>query len=100
MPNDGTKHSLEIERGAYRLADFAKGFELAHGACQFVGSFIQFFKQPHVLNRNHRLVSEGLEQHYLLFGKRPNLGAANMNRANRNVFTHQWYSQYGPNAYS
>ena len=45
MGNDARQHGFEIERRADRLTDFAEGFELAHGASQFVGSLIQFFKQ-------------------------------------------------------
>ena len=62
MGNDSRQHGFEIERRADRLTDFAEGFELAYRACQFVGSFIQFFKQPHILDGDNRLVSEGFEE--------------------------------------
>ena len=60
--DDARQHGFEIERGADRLTDFAQGFEFAHRACQFVGSLIQFFEQPHVLDGDHRLVGEGFKQ--------------------------------------
>ena len=60
--NDSRQHGFEIQSRADRLADFAEGFELAHRACQFVGSLIQFFEQPHVLDGDHRLVGEGFKQ--------------------------------------
>ena len=33
-------------------------------------AFLQFLEQPHVLDGDHRLVGEGLEQRDLFFGKR------------------------------
>ena len=80
--NDSRQHGFEIERGAYRLTDFAEGFELAHRACQFVGSLIQFFKQPHVLNGDHGLVGEGFKQFDLRRGEGAHLGATCIQRSN------------------
>ena len=62
MGNDAGQHGFEIQSRADCLADFAQGFEFAHRACQFVGSLIQFFKQPHVLDGDDGLVSEGFEE--------------------------------------
>ena len=64
------------------LTDFAEGFELAHRACQFVGSLIQFLKQPHVLDGDHRLVGEGLEEFDLRRGEGTYLGATCDQRSN------------------
>ena len=64
--DDGASTVCEIEGRADRLTDFAERFELAHRACQFVGSLVQFFKQPHVFDGDHRLVGEGFEQGDLL----------------------------------
>ena len=75
MGNDSRQHGFEIERRADRLTDFAEGFELAHRACQFVGSLIQFLEQPHVLDGDHRLVGKGFEQFDLRRGKGAHLGA-------------------------
>ena len=61
MGNDSRQHGFEVERGAYDLTDLTERLELAHRACQFVGSLIQFFEQPHVLNGDDRLVGEGLK---------------------------------------
>ena len=69
MGNDSRQHGFKVERGAYRLTDFAERFELAHRACQFVGSLIQFLEQPHVLDGDHGLVGEGFEKRDLLFEK-------------------------------
>ena len=60
--NDARQHGFEIQSRADRLTDFAERFELAHRACQFVGSLFQFFKQPHVLDGDHGLSGESFEQ--------------------------------------
>ena len=57
-----SQHGFQIQRGAYCLADFAERFELSHRSRQFAGSLLQFLKQPHVLDGDHGLVCEGLEQ--------------------------------------
>src|SRR5262249_1112361 len=63
------QHCFEIEGGAHRLTDFAERFELTNRACQFVGSLIQFFEQPYILNGDHSLISEGLNKPYLVVRK-------------------------------
>ncbi len=50
-------------------------------------------EQAHVLDRNHRLVGEGLEECELLVGERPHLHASRKDRADRNAFAHQRHSQ-------
>ena len=44
---------------------------------------LQLLEQPHVLDRDHRLVGEGLEQGDLLSGNGPGFGAADGDRADR-----------------
>ena len=86
MGNDSRQYGFEVESGADYLADFAEGFELAHRACQFVGSLIQFFEQADVLYGNHGLGSKGLDQLDLFFEKRPDLLPSDHNSPNRNTF--------------
>ena len=86
---DARQHGLKVESRAYRLTDFAERFELAHRACQFVGSLIQFFEQPHVLDGDHGLVGEGLEKSDLLVGERSDFRAANVDHSDRNTFAQQ-----------
>ena len=86
MGDDSRQHGFEVERGADYLADFAERFELAYRACQFVGSFIQFFEQADVLDGDHRLVGEGFEKFYLSFPKMAGLPSANKNRTDRDTF--------------
>ena len=89
MGNDSRQHGFEIESRAYRLTDFAEGFELAYRAGQFVGSLIQFFKQPDVLDGDDGLSSKGLEQFDLFVGERSDLRAANIDCANGSSLTEQ-----------
>ncbi len=42
---------------------------------ELVGARLHLVEQPHVLDRDHRLVGKGLDQLDLLGGKRPHLGA-------------------------
>ena len=44
---------------------------------QFCVALLDFFEQPHVLDGDDGLIGEGFEQVDLLFGERPDLGAAN-----------------------
>src|SRR5262249_15088807 len=55
---DARQNGLKVESRTYRLTDFAEGFELAHRACQFGGSLIQFFKQPDIFDGDHRLAAK------------------------------------------
>ena len=75
--NDARQHGFQIQSRADRLTNFAEGFQFSHGPDQFVGSLIQFFKQPHVLDGDDGLIGEGFEQFDLLVRERANLHAAN-----------------------
>ena len=79
MANDGAKHSLEIQSRADRLADFAQCSQLAYRACQFVGPRLQFLKQADVLNRDDRLVGEGLYEFDLLLREGTDLRSTDPN---------------------
>ena len=63
--DDGGQHRLEIERRADRTADLAEGRELLDGAGQLLRPRLQLGEQPHVLDRDHRLVGEGLNERNL-----------------------------------
>ena len=69
--DDGVEDRLHI-RG--RAADDAEHLGccrlMLQGLSQFCVAGIQFVKQPHVFDGNHRLVGEGFEKCDLLFGKR------------------------------
>ena len=91
--DDGVEHRLHV---GGRAADDAEHL----GRCrlmlqrfaQFRVALLQFFEQPHVLDGDDRLIGKGFEQRDLLFGKRPNFRAANMNDPNRITLAQQWRS--------
>ena len=69
--HDAGQHGFQIQSRAHRLTDFAERFQLSHRADQFVGSLMQFLKQPHVLDGDHGLIGKGRNQIDLFLGKRP-----------------------------
>src|SRR5678815_4272244 len=75
MRNDSRQHGFEVESGANYLADFAKRFELAYRACQFVGSLIQFFEQADIFYGYYGLIRKGFEEHDLCRREGAHLGA-------------------------
>src|SRR5687767_11869814 len=64
---------------------------------QFGIALLEFFEQPHVLNRNDRLIGEGFEQRDLFVSKRSHLCAADQYSADGNTFTEQRRCEDGPN---
>ena len=97
--DDGIEHRLHVRR---RAADDAEHLGrcrlMLQRLAQLCVALLQFFKQSHVFNRYHGLVSEGLEKSDLLLGKGVNLQATNQNSPDCNSFTEQWRSQPGPNS--
>ena len=78
------EHGLEVERRADRLPDLAQRLAARPPtASARAVRASQLLEQPHVLDRDHRLVGEGLQQLDLLVGERPGLGAADGDRADR-----------------
>ena len=65
---------------------------------KFVGSLIQFFEQPHVLDGDHGLIGKGFEQLDLLLGERADLGATDMNRSNGTSLAQQRRGKHRANA--
>ena len=62
-----------------------RGPQILQGFSQFARASLHAFKQAHVLDRDHRLVGEGLDQLDLLVGKRPHRFAL-QNQSRRSVF--------------
>ena len=74
------KHRLHIRGRAADDTEHLGGRGLVfQRLAQFRVAFLDFFEQPHVLDRDDRLRGEGFKQCDLLVGKRPDLGAANIN---------------------
>src|SRR5262245_56776812 len=69
---------------------------MLQGLAQFCIAFLEFFKQPDILDCDHSLVREGLEKCYLLVRERTHLRATDHDRSNRNTLTHKRDGQPGP----
>src|SRR4029077_19268105 len=52
--------------------------------------FLDFIKQPHVLNRDRGLVGEGRDQFNLLISEWPYLRACQAQKADGHAFAHHW----------
>src|SRR5215467_14274824 len=77
--HDCIEHWLHVGR---RAADDAEHFGrcslMLQGLAQFSVSFLQFFEQTNILNRNYCLIGKRFEQLNLSLGERTNLCAANI----------------------
>ena len=91
---DYIQHRLNIRR---RTGDHTQNFARCRLLLQSFGNlaitFLQFFEQPDVFDRDHGLIREGFEQRDLLLAERQNLVATNQNRPNRSAFTKQGHGQ-------
>ena len=59
---------------------------------------LQLVEQPHVLNRDHRLVGEGGGELDLLIGERARLESRQYNHADRHAFPQQWDAEHRDSA--
>src|SRR5262249_49523829 len=91
----GPQDRLEIERRTHGASDFAKGRELLDRASEIAGPSFQLFEQPHVLDGDHRLVSEGLEKGNLALCERPELAASHAYHTERRALSQQGHTQLG-----
>jgi hypothetical protein len=57
---------------------------------------LQLREQPDVLNGNDRLIGEGLEERYLVRGKRLHLHSRHVDRSNRHAVAHHRNRQDRP----
>jgi len=58
---------------------------------------LDFLEQAHVLDGDHRLVCEGLEESDLLIRERSHLRSADKNRPDWNALAQQWRGKQGAN---
>jgi len=56
------------------------------GLAQFCVALLDLLEQSHVLDGNHGLIGEGLQQSDLLVSERTGLDSKNYNRADRKTF--------------
>src|SRR5262249_53906762 len=83
-----------IERGAQLMAH--AGYELRLVLArhlQLAALVLDFVEQPHVLDRDRRLVSESRYQLDLLFGERPDLRARQCQNADRDAFAQHRHAE-------
>src|SRR5262249_21523054 len=78
------KDALEVERcPADGLEHLGRGSLLPQRFAQLLRARLHLVEQPHILDRDHRLVGEGLDQLDLLVGKRPHGFAYYVEHTNR-----------------
>ena len=69
--DDGGEHSFEVEASSSLLGlTSPSAFQLLDRTSEFTSTGLHLLEQPHVLDRDHRLVGEGREQFYLLVAER------------------------------
>ena len=78
------------------MADFAQRPQLADRLRKFVRARLHLVEQPHVLDRDHRLIGEGGDQLDLLVRERPYGASYERDDADRISFTQQGNSKDGP----
>src|SRR5262245_893275 len=84
--HDCIEHWLHVGRRAADDAEHLSGCGLMlQGLAQFSVSFLQFFEQTNILNRNDCLIGKRFEQLNLSLGERTNLCAANIDRSDGNT---------------
>ena len=62
---------------------------------EFTRALLLGLEQSHILDSDHRLIGEGLDQLDLLFGERPYLGARQHDYADRSSFAHERNAKHG-----
>jgi hypothetical protein len=95
LRHDRREHDFEIEGGADCAADLAQRLQLVDGPRQFARPRLQLLEQADVLDCDHRLVGEGLEEVDLLVRERLDLDPANQDRPDRLALAHEWCGQHG-----
>ena len=81
---NAVQHGLDIGgRAADDAEDLGRGRLLLERFGQFAVARLQLVEHPHVLDRDRRLVGEGLDQFDLLRGERPHLGAVDRQGSDR-----------------
>ena len=82
--DDGVEHRLHVRRRAADDAEHLGGRRLMlQRLAQFRVALVEFLEQPHVLDRDHRLVGEGFEKRDLFVCEGTDLGAANCDCSDR-----------------
>src|SRR5512145_1902303 len=84
--DDRIEHGLHVRGRAADNAEYLRCCRLMlQRLAQLCIAFLQFFKQPHVLDGDDRLGCEGLKESDLLIGERTDLLTTDRNRSNPNT---------------
>src|SRR5262245_51528617 len=88
--DDCVKHRLHVGRGSTDDAEhFRSSGLMLQGLTQFRVALLDLLEQPHVFDRDHGLIGEGLEKGDLLLIERTNFRAANHNDPYWNALSKQ-----------
>ena len=71
LGDDRVQHGLQVERGVDRLGDVAERAQLLDRLRELARARLHLVEQPHVLDRDHRLIGKRSDQLDLLVGERP-----------------------------
>ena len=93
------QHHPQVERRGDRAADLAERLQLAHRARQLAGPRLHLVEQAHVLDRDHRLVGELLQQLFLGLRHRSSLGPADDDDAERLALAQHRHAQHAAPAH-
>ena len=92
------KDGLDVERGADRAPDLAERLQLVDRPRQLARPRLQLLEEPDVLDGDHGLVGEGLEELDLLVRERLHLRPADHDGPDRRPFAQEGRGQHGANA--
>jgi hypothetical protein len=83
-------------RLTYHTQDIAGRGLLVERFSEVVIPRLQLLEQPHILDGDHRLVGEGLEERNLLVREGAYLLTSDQDPPNSYALTEQWYREHGP----
>jgi hypothetical protein len=83
LGDDGVQYGGEIQRRIDGVADLAESAQFLDRPGQFGGARPQFVEQPHVLDRDHRLIGKIRDQLNLLAAERSDFLAVDADRADQ-----------------
>ena len=91
LGDDGSQDGLKIESRVHRLADLTERPQLAHRLAEFARARLHLVEQPHVLDRDYRLVGERAKQLDLHIAEQASIGPTDSNSADGASFPQHWH---------
>ena len=94
---DHVEHRLDV---SWRTTDHAEDLGsrrlLSEAVGQLMVASLQLLEQPHVLDRDHRLIGEGLDQGDLILRERMDLTTPQSSHAKQRVLAKERHREYRP----